>query len=323
MMQNKKVMLAPMAGVTDAPFRLLCFEQGCDAAVTEMVSAPGLLYSPSERFAYKQLLAVLPGEGEVIAQLFGHDARQMGDAARMLTDMGLFCGIDINMGCPAHKVTGGGSGSALMKTPALAEQIIKSTALATYLPVTVKMRIGWDDAHINAVEMARIAQDAGARALTVHGRTRAQQYAGRADRAAIARVKQAVRIPVYANGDIYTAQDALDMLNETGCDGVAVARGAMGNPWLFAQIKQALAGQSVTTPSAREVVDTALRHAEMMCALKTEPYAMREMRKHFAWYTTGRRNAASLRRQLNAVQTLAQARDILYQFFLNTGDEAV
>ena len=238
----------------------------------------------------------------------------MGQAAQRLSELGRFSAIDINMGCPARKVTGSGSGSALMRDLPLCAQIITAVRKSTVLPVTVKMRLGWDDDHLCAPELAHIAQECGADLLTVHGRTREQQYAGHADWQAVARVKQAVRIPVLLNGDIISADSALRALRETGCDGLAIGRGALGNPFLFAQIRAALAGQPVVYPTFEQVVETAIRHGEMMRAWKQEHAAVTEMRKHMCWYIHGRRGAARLRTQLTALDNLDDVYALLRQF---------
>ena len=312
-MSEKPILLAlaPMAGITDQVFRRLCFEQGCSAATTEMVSAQGFLTAPKDRNAYRFLLARYPEEGPLSVQIFGSEPLFMARAAAGLTDLGLFCAVDINMGCPAQKVVGGQSGSALMKDPPLAAEIVSQVKRATPLPVTVKMRLGWDEKHINAVEFAQRLEQAGADGLTVHGRTRAQQYAGKADWAAIAAVKRAVSIPVTANGDITDGESAKKALGETGCDGLAVGRGALGNPWVFAEIRAALENRPYAPPPFRQVVDTALRQARDMAAWKGERSALLEMRKHFAWYTAGRRNSAQVRTKINFAASFDEVEALL------------
>ena len=300
-----------MAGITDRVYRRLCFEQGCDGAVTEMVSAQGYLTAPPDRNAYRFLLARFPEEGPLAVQIFGSEPLFMAQAAARLTELGSFSSIDINMGCPAQKVVGGQSGSALMKNPALAAEIVRQVKRATPLPVTVKMRLGWDEEHKNAVEFARALEQAGADMLTVHGRTRQQQYAGKADWEMIARVKRAVSIPVVANGDIVDGAAALDALKTTGCDGVAIGRAALGNPWVFAQIQAALAGESYSPPPFSQVIDTALRQAREMAEWKGERSALLEMRKHFAWYTAGRRNSAQVRTRVNLASSFEEVEALL------------
>ncbi|MBR5111769.1 MAG: tRNA dihydrouridine synthase DusB [Clostridia bacterium] len=306
-----KLYLAPMAGITDQVYRRLCFEQGCDCATTEMVSAQGYLTAPPERNAYRFLLARFPEEGPLAVQIFGSEPGFMARAAARLTDLGLFSSVDINMGCPAQKVVGGQSGSALMKDPALAARIVYGVKRATTLPVTVKMRLGWDAEHKNAVPFARLLEQSGADLLTVHGRTRAQQYAGKADWDAIGEVKRAVTIPVIANGDIVDGSSALDALRVTGCDGLAIGRGALGNPWIFSQIKAAMAGAPYTPPPFSQVIDTAMRQAREMAAWKGERSALLEMRKHFAWYTAGRRSSAQVRTKVNLASSFREVEDLL------------
>ena len=300
-----------MAGITDQVFRRLCFEQGCDCATTEMVSAQGFLTAPKDRNAYRFLLARFPEEGALAVQIFGSEPLFMAQAAERLTDSGLFTSIDINMGCPAQKVVGGQSGSALMKDPPLAGRIVEAVKRATLLPVTVKMRLGWDEEHKNAVEFARVLEQAGADLITVHGRTRMQQYAGKAEWEAIAAVKQAVSIPVIANGDIVDGESALKALQATRCDGLAIGRGALGNPWIFAEIKAAMQGLPYTPPPYAQIVDTAMRQAREMAEWKGQCSALLEMRKHFAWYTAGRRNSAQVRTKVNLAQSFDEVEALL------------
>ncbi|MBQ9197192.1 MAG: tRNA dihydrouridine synthase DusB [Clostridia bacterium] len=314
--------LAPMAGITDWPMRTLCAEQGCNYTTTEMVSAQGFLQAPNTLNVYRYLLAVNPEEPAPRVQIFGHDTGYMAEAAAQLSDTGLFSGVDINMGCPAQKVVTSGSGSAMMRDLAQCARVITAVRKATALPLSVKMRLGWDENHICAAELAKIAQDCGADLLTVHGRTRAQQYAGKADWHQIARVKQAVSIPVLCNGDINSAESALNALNATGCDGVAIGRGALGNPFVFAEIKAALQGEAFSLPDERRIVDTAIRHGKMMLEWKGERSAVLEMRKHLCWYIHGKRGAARLRTQITAACTMAEVFDLLERFAkLQSGEE--
>ena len=300
-----------MAGITDQVFRRLCFEQGCDIATTEMVSAQGFLTAPKDRNAYRFLLARFPEEGKLAVQLFGSEPAYFAQAAARLTDLKLFYAIDINMGCPAQKVVGGQSGSALMKDADLACRIVESTVKSTDLPVTVKMRLGWDEEHKNAVDFARGLEQAGAAALTVHGRTRMQQYSGKADWQSIGEVKKAVSIPVIANGDIVDGKTALEALRVSGCDGLAVGRGALGNPWIFAEIRAALENRPYTPPPFSQVIDTALRQAREMAEWKGERSALLEMRKHFSWYTAGRRNSAQVRTKVNLASSFQEVEGLL------------
>lgn len=302
--------LAPMAGVTDLPFRLLCREQGSILATTEMVSAKGFLCAPQNRFVIEGLLLRAPQEGPVALQLFGHEPEAMAQAAARLSDEG-FALMDLNMGCPAPKITGGGDGSALLRDIPLAGRIIAAVRKATALPLTVKMRTGWDTEHLVAVEFARMAEGEGADALIVHGRTRMQFYSGQADWEQIASVKREVRIPVIGNGDVFTAQDALRMIDATGCDGVMIGRGAQGNPWIFAQVRQAMQGVPVGAVSATGRIRMAMRHARMLAAWKGESVALREMRKHGAWYTKGLPGAVQARNAIQHAETLASLREAL------------
>ena len=302
--------LAPMAGVTDMPMRLLCFEQGAAWAVSEMLSAKGFLCAPKGTRAMRELMRKSEKEGVLGLQLFGREPDEMREAANQLSDAG-FQFIDINMGCPAHKIVSNGEGSALMKTPEKAEKIIAETVKGTRLPVTVKFRAGWDGEHVNAVEIARRAEQAGASALTVHARTREQMYAGRADWDVIARVKAAVSIPVIGNGDVRSAEDFIAMRRETGCDGVAIGRGAQGNPWVFREIRAALRGEACPAATLHERVDLALRHARMQSDYIGERVGVREMRKHVAWYIQGLPGCARVREQINRTQSLADMERLL------------
>jgi len=308
------IALAPMAGITDWPMRLLCCEQGCNYTTTEMVSAMGFLTAPKSLHVYRYLLAVHPDEAKPVVQIFGHEPMLMAQAAARLSDMGLFSGVDINMGCPAHKVAGSGSGSALMKDLRLCGQIITLVRAATKLPLSIKMRLGWDDESICAVDLARICEDCGADLITVHGRTRMQQYSGNANWDEIAHVKQSVKIPVILNGDITCADDALRALHETNCDGIAIGRGALGNPFLFGQIQAALHGGTPVQPTVHEMVAAAIRHGEMMREWKGEKSAVPEMRKHLCWYIRGQRGAARIRTQITTVSSLDEVFDLLRAF---------
>ncbi|MGN1020118.1 MAG: tRNA dihydrouridine synthase DusB [Aristaeellaceae bacterium] len=308
------VRLAPLAGVTDWPFRLLCFEQGCDCAYTEMVSAMGYLYAPKDHTATVSLLTRAPGEKKLILQLFGKEADLMARAAEELSATGRYEGIDLNMGCPAHKVAASGEGSGLMRDPENAVRIMRAVVGATKLPVSVKFRLGWDENSINVVELAKAAEDCGVQEIAVHGRTRMQHYGGKADWQWIARVKQAVKVPVLGNGDIFTAEDAMRRVAETGVDGVLIARGAMGNPWLFRQVKDRLAGREPALPTVHEKIDTALRHYDMLLRWKPEHVAVREMRKHIGWYIAGMRGAAQMRTRINLIEDPQEARDALRAF---------
>ena len=302
------LILAPMAGVTDLPFRLLCKEQGAGLLCMEMVSAKAILYKNKNT---KELLTIDPRENPVSLQLFGSDPDIVARIAHQIEDRP-FDILDINMGCPVPKIVNNGEGSALMKNPKLAGEIIKKTVNAVQKPVTVKIRKGFDDDHVNAVEMAKIAEDAGAAAIAVHGRTREQYYAGKADWDIIRQVKEAVSIPVIGNGDLLTPEDVTAMKEQTGCDGFMIARGAQGNPWIFRQILHYFeTGEHLEKPSFAEVTQMILRHARMLMDFKGDYIGIREIRKHAAWYTAGYPHSSQLRVKINEVESYEELEELL------------
>lgn len=295
-----KLILAPMAGVCDLPFRLLCKEQGCDILYTEMISAKGLYYNNKNTIP---LLMLHDAEKPVGVQLFGSQPELMGEMAKKIEDKG-FAFVDVNMGCPVPKIVNNGEGSALMKNPILIGKIVEAMVKACKLPVTIKIRSGFDAAHINAPEVARIAELSGAAAVAVHGRTREQYYQGHADWNVIAEVKTNVSIPVIGNGDICKPEDVIRMKEQTGCDAFMIGRGARGNPWIFSELKTYFeTGTVPKRPNISEIRDMMLRHAELMIEYKGEFTGIHEMRKHVAWYSAGMPDSARLRNLINQVES--------------------
>ena len=306
------IILAPMAGVTDLPFRLLCKEQGVGMTCTEMVSAKAISFHNKNTEA---LLETSPQERPVSLQLFGSDPDIISEMAAYIEERP-FDILDINMGCPVPKVAGNGEGSALMKNPRLVGEIVEKTVRAIKKPVTVKIRKGFTEQQVNAAEVARAAEAAGASAIAVHGRTREQYYAGKADWEIIRRVKEAVKIPVIGNGDVDSPQQAARMLSETGCDAVMVGRAARGNPWIFREIREYLAtGRLIERPKKDEVRAMMLRHARMQIAYKGDYIGIREMRKHISWYTAGYPGSAKLRGAINMVETYEELERLLEEKF--------
>lgn len=288
---KNNVILAPMAGVTDLPFRLLCKEQGAGLLCMEMVSAKAIYYNNKNT---ETLMQIEPEERPVSLQLFGSDPVIMSEMAKRIEDRP-FDILDINMGCPVPKVVNNGEGSALMKNPGLVRKIVTSVSKAIKKPLTVKIRKGFDENNINAVEIAKIIEDSGAAAVAVHGRTRQQYYSGKADWDIIRQVKEAVSIPVIGNGDVDSPQKAKQLLEETGCDGIMVGRATEGNPWIFREISHYLdTGELLPHPALEEVKEMILRHARLQLEYKGEYTGMREMRKHVAWYTAGFPHSARL-----------------------------
>lgn len=297
---ENNVILAPMAGVTDLPFRLLCKEQGAGLLCMEMVSAKAIHYHNKNTEA---LLEIHPQEQPVSLQIFGSEPDIMAETAKRIEERP-FAFLDVNMGCPVPKVVNNHEGSALMKEPKLVAEIITALVKAIDKPVTVKIRKGFDDEHVNAVEIAKIAEACGASAVAVHGRTREQYYSGKADWDIIRQVKEAVKIPVIGNGDVTDVFSAKKLVEETGCDGIMIGRASQGNPWIFREITQYVdTGIAPERPSLEEVRETIMRHAKLQLQYKGEYVGIREMRKHIAWYTTGYPHSAKLRQMVNEIET--------------------
>lgn len=300
--------LGPMAGVTDLPFRLLCKEQGAGLLCMEMVSAKAILYNNKNT---ESLLEIHPDEAPVSLQFFGSDPKIMSEMAKRVEERP-FAIMDINMGCPVPKVVRNGEGSALMKNPKLVYEIVSAMVKAIEKPVTVKIRKGFDDDHINAVEIAKIIEEAGASAVAVHGRTREQYYSGKADWDIIRQVKEAVSIPVIGNGDVTSGESAIAMREQTGCDGVMIGRGAQGNPWIFSELlAYERDGSLPQRPTIDEIRETMLRHARLQLKYKGDYCGIREMRKHVAWYTKGLHGSARLRDKINEVESYEELEKIL------------
>lgn len=310
---ENNIFLAPMAGVTDMPFRILCKEQGCGLVYTEMVSAKGMHYNDEKS---SKLADINDAEKPASVQIFGSDPKIMAGIAERLNDSEASF-IDINMGCPTPKITKNGEGSALMRRPELVAEIVREVSRATTKPITVKIRKGWNDESINAVEIAKIAEENGARAVAVHGRTREQFYSGKADWSIIRKVKESVSIPVIGNGDVVTPQDAKNLLEQTGCDAVMIGRGAQGNPWIFKKVLAWLQrGELIPDPAPQEKIDTIIRHMDMLTELKGEHIALCEMRKHIAWYIKGMRNATYVKEKVFHTSDREEIVHLLHEYLL-------
>ena len=310
-MDKRIIGAAPMAGLSDRVTRALCYRMGANYACTEMVSAVGWMHAKDGNPVYHRLLSLAPEETNTAIQLFGKDPVILKEAAVRATEMRCFQSIDINMGCPARKVTSSGEGSALMKTPELAVRIMEVVKAGTTLPVTVKMRLGYDEDSLSAYTLTKAAQDIGLMWVCIHGRTREMMFSGAANRHAVEEIKRKVSIPVLFNGDIFTAEDACDSLNETGCDGVLIGRGAMGNPWLFGEIADALNGKEARKPSNAERLKLIQEHIDRMVMFKGERIAMLQMRTHIGHYIRGLSGAAEIRRHMNTVPTTEGQKKLL------------
>lgn len=309
---DNQLVLAPMAGVTDLPFRLLCREQGAGLICMEMISAKAILYGNKNT---ESLMEIHQKEMPVSLQLFGSDPDIISEMAKRIEERP-FSLLDINMGCPVPKVVNNGEGSALMKQPKLVEEILRKTVKAIHKPVTVKIRKGFDEEHVNAVEIAKIAEDCGVAAIAVHGRTREQYYSGKADWEIIRQVKEAVSIPVIGNGDVVDADSAAKLAAATGCDGIMIGRAVRGNPWLFKQIQDKLEkGIEPIKPSMKEVKSMLLRHAALQREYKGEYTGIREMRKHIAWYTSGYPHSAKMRQMVNEIESFEGLEEMIDRMF--------
>ena len=308
---ENNVFLAPMAGVTDLPFRVICKEMGCGLVYSEMVSARALCYKSENTIA---MLTIDKSEAPIAIQIFGNDPKSMAKACEFFNDRDDICIIDINMGCPVPKIVRNGEGSALMKSPDLAAEIVKEVKKATKKPVTVKFRKGFDEAHITAVDFAKTMEQAGVDAVAIHGRTRAQMYDGKADWNIIKQVKSAVKIPVIGNGDVFSVEDAIKIVEVTNCDAIMVARGSQGNPWLFKQIQQALKGEKVDYPSPQEKIDLTIIHYREALEYFGEYKAVREMRKHIGWYIKGLKNSTEIKNNLNYINESEKVIELLMEY---------
>ena len=308
---DNEVFLSPMAGVTDLPFRLICKEKGCGMLYTEMINAKALCYDDENT---KKMLKIEDEEHPIAVQIFGSDPEYMGKAAAIMNQYPNEI-LDINMGCPAPKVIKNGDGSALMRNPKLAAEVLKAVVKNSEKPVTLKIRKGWDDDSVNAVEIAKIAEECGISALAIHGRTREQFYSGKADWDIIAEIKQSINIPVIGNGDVFEVQDAVNMLEKTKCDAIMIGRGAQGNPWIFKRINHYMrTGEILPEPTLEEKITTAIKHMNLAVAEHGDYVAVREMRKHIGWYLKGLKNSAKYRDQINKITDYKEVIAILEEY---------
>lgn len=311
---ENNVFLAPMAGVTDIAFRGLCKQMGCGLVYTEMISAKALFYGSENT---KDMMTISEEESPVAVQIFGSDPLVMAKACDFFNNNKDISIVDINMGCPAPKIVKNGEGSALMKSPKLAAEIVKEVKKSSVKPVTVKFRKGFDSKNINAVEFAKELEQAGVDAITIHGRTREQMYEGRADWDIIRQVKKAVNVPIIGNGDVVTKEDAMHLLEDTGCDGIMIGRGAMGNPWIFKQIQQAINGEEIGYPTANEKINMCIEHYKRSIFYNGENIAVREMRKHIGWYIKGLENNKEIKDKVNYEKESKDAIEILENYKKN------
>ena len=309
---DNNVFLAPMAGVTDLAFRIICREMGAGLVFSEMVSAKGMYYNDENT---SELTQIDPRERPVALQIFGSDPEIMSySVERFLNVRDDIDIIDINMGCPAPKIVKNGDGCSLMKNPSLTEKILRSVVKSSNKPVTVKFRMGWDMDNINGVEIAKISEASGISAITIHARTRDMFYTGEADWSYIKKIKSSVSIPVIGNGDVFLPEDGLRLLEETGCDAIAIGRGTMGNPWIFKRILNLMNGKEDKAPTNEEIINMAIRHLEMVCQLKGEKVGVREMRKQLAWYLKGMRNSNEVKNMINSINTKEYMIEVLLEY---------